>query len=226
MSTGDELTDDELRELHRAAQEAALKAYPNPERKGCPGRDVLLEMAKVRVPPQHAEYRHVETCSPCLREMLDLQKGELLRQRSLRRVALSGVAATVLIVFGVVGYRTIGQRSGGQGSDTGSLNFVEGGNRAGTAIPQKQQQIGRSTRHLSLLIPMDSGAGPYELEVRDGIDPENRISSYSAVVSEELDGGTILRTDVDLSGLPPGRYVLAWRKRGDATWSHGSVEVR
>ena len=77
----EEFTDDELRDLHRLVQQAALHSYPNPERKGCPGLRVLEEVANTRAPFQHPAYNHIKTCSPCLAEMLDLRKERMRAQR-------------------------------------------------------------------------------------------------------------------------------------------------
>jgi hypothetical protein len=99
----DQFSDDDLRELHRLVQQAALKAYPNPERKGCPGLKVLGEIASLPNPSLHPAYEHVKTCSPCLQEMLDLQEG-LIKSRRRRRDKFAwaaAIAAAILICIGI-----------------------------------------------------------------------------------------------------------------------------
>jgi hypothetical protein len=74
------LSDEELREIHRFFQDLALKAYPNPERIGCPGREILAEIARCEPPSVHPAYEeHVSRCSPCLAEMLDIQ-GQIIAE--------------------------------------------------------------------------------------------------------------------------------------------------
>jgi hypothetical protein len=78
---GEPLSDEELQEIHRFFQDAALREYPNPERIGCPGREVLAEIAGCTPPSLHPAYEHVSECSPCLAEMLDFRRQRLAEKR-------------------------------------------------------------------------------------------------------------------------------------------------
>lgn len=78
----EEFTNEDLRDLHRLVQQAALHSYPNPERTGCPGLRVLEEVANTRAPFQHPAYNHIKTCSPCLAEMLNLRKERIRAQKA------------------------------------------------------------------------------------------------------------------------------------------------
>ena len=90
-------SDDEFREFHRIVQQAALAAYPNPERVGCPGSTVLREVAQTPLPFEHRAYGHVAKCSPCLEEMLAF-RSEFRKRRKIRRRWVGAVAATAFIV--------------------------------------------------------------------------------------------------------------------------------
>ncbi len=61
--------------LKKQLQDSILRDYPNPERKGCPGDDVLKELAE-RPLDQAVEddphWHHVTHCSECYREFLAL----------------------------------------------------------------------------------------------------------------------------------------------------------
>jgi hypothetical protein len=96
-------SDDEFKELHRIVQQAALAAYPNPERKGCPGAQVLSEMARISWPAKHPGYDHVKHCSPCLREMLDMREEIILaRTRSRNRRYRIGIAAGLVLAASLI----------------------------------------------------------------------------------------------------------------------------
>ena len=63
-------------QLQRRFQEEILNNYPNPERKGCPGSDVLRSLAE-RALTESIEndpnWQHVTHCSECYREFLALR---------------------------------------------------------------------------------------------------------------------------------------------------------
>jgi hypothetical protein len=51
-------------------------ANPNPQRVGCPPRDVLESLAARRQPLNAPGYEHLLECSECYREFRALQGGE------------------------------------------------------------------------------------------------------------------------------------------------------
>src|SRR3954452_10320792 len=99
---GESFSDDDLRELQRLLQQVALKAYPNPEREGCPGSAVLHEVASVPAPFEHPAYEHIKRCSPCLQEMLDLRRAKFRARQAIlarkRKIwGITGVLAACVI---------------------------------------------------------------------------------------------------------------------------------
>ncbi len=58
-------------------------ANPNPARLGCPGRNVLAQLAARALPIGHTGYCHLAQCSPCYREFRTIQarEGELATPR-------------------------------------------------------------------------------------------------------------------------------------------------
>jgi hypothetical protein len=64
--------------LQRKYQEAVGASYPNPERIGCPGTDVVRELAAQSARFEDLEedlgWKHVIQCAPCYREFLDLRE--------------------------------------------------------------------------------------------------------------------------------------------------------
>jgi hypothetical protein len=63
--------------LQREYQDTVQSAFPNPERKGCPGEEVLQDLASRSARhediEQDARWKHVVHCAPCYREYLDFR---------------------------------------------------------------------------------------------------------------------------------------------------------
>src|SRR5262249_24333472 len=74
--------------------------YPNPDRTGCRGPEILREMAEREFPHEHPFWdEHVSHCSPCYREFLDFRNRVLtLESRSRRNATLAVAVAIALIV--------------------------------------------------------------------------------------------------------------------------------
>src|SRR5262245_64117066 len=91
-------------EVKRVLQEALLRNYPNPERKGCRGSEILREMAEAEFPDEHPFWdEHVSHCSPCYREFLDFRNRVLtLESRSRRNARLAVAVAIMLIAAGSI----------------------------------------------------------------------------------------------------------------------------
>ena len=71
-----ETPDEKWNRLQTTVQDGILKAYPNADRKGCPGREGVIELA-VRAAKfdesieDDPTWHHVTHCSPCYGEYLD-----------------------------------------------------------------------------------------------------------------------------------------------------------
>lgn len=89
----------EDRALLRALREVVLTQYPNPERNGCPGTAVLEAIATKRISMLDPAHEHVGSCSPCFKELTDLQRTLHRRNALLWAVATAGAA---LVVFAVL----------------------------------------------------------------------------------------------------------------------------
>src|SRR5919198_3330572 len=88
-------------EVKRVLQEALLRNYPNPDRKGCRGSDILREMAAQEFPDEHPFWnQHVSECSPCYREFLDFQSEIAQREARSRRTTRLGIVAIIVLIVG------------------------------------------------------------------------------------------------------------------------------
>ena len=219
--------------IQEILQEAILRDYPNPERKGCPGDDTLRRLAERPRPIRDADWEHVTHCSPCYREFLGFRSEVLERQqhgRVVRRRVL--VAAAVVLVAVLAGYFFVRNRPAEIAKQppppatqnpslvSAVLNLESQSEQRGA---EKQpvgeiQRLPQKRLALSIYLPFGSEAGDYEVRLlnRD-TDPEP-ISTYKGTAQIE-NGLTILRLTVDLSAVPIGPHVLA-TKRGTEHWRY------
>jgi hypothetical protein len=61
-------------------------ANPNPERIGCPSREVLVALARRERPIDDPAYDHLSECSPCYREVRGMQQAAGERREGPDRV--------------------------------------------------------------------------------------------------------------------------------------------
>ena len=95
----DKLTRREDRALLKALREIVLTQYPNPERKDCPGTSVLRAIATKRINMFDPAHEHVPNCSPCFKELTDIQQRLRRRNVVLWAVATAGTAIVTLAVL-------------------------------------------------------------------------------------------------------------------------------
>ena len=77
------------------------KEFPNPERIGCPSRDLLKALAARQLSLTEAEpwMDHFAQCTPCFRDYSELRR--LVERR--RKLSYLGVAAVVILACAMVG---------------------------------------------------------------------------------------------------------------------------
>jgi hypothetical protein len=66
-------------------EELLLGAYPNPERKGCPGSDTIRGLANKAIPHDDPAWQHIWKCSPCFAEFKELRDARRFNERAVRR---------------------------------------------------------------------------------------------------------------------------------------------
>ena len=105
----DESPESKFDRLKKQLQDAILRDYPNPERKGCPGGAVLRELAE-RPLGQAVEddphWAHITHCSECYREFLAFnnafrQQAKARRVRVRWSVAVAAIVITVGVLVGI-----------------------------------------------------------------------------------------------------------------------------
>ena len=186
-----------------------LKEFPNPERAGCPGSDVLKRIASHAMPLAEAEkwLDHLTSCSPCYRDFSELQAG--YRQRRMQTVL--AVAASILIVVGVAGWALFFKQKGLPVVQTAVLDLRNRSvPRGGEPTPGEQPlELSRAVKRLNVYLPLGSAEGTYELRIAQT--GGSAVFATSGVASLK-DGVTSIEAAVDLSSASSGRYVLQIRK--------------
>lgn len=241
----------DLRDTLNLIQQAALKGYPNPERRGCPGTEVLREIARTRAPFTHPAYQHVKTCSPCLQEMLDFQREIIQSQQAKAKrrktfVFASAALVAVSLYLLMASYGVFSLRHNEKSEVTRSnarvlppqqqtptaaapavisLDFRSLAPRRGAQTDSKQPMwnLPRGLITLEITLPFGSDDGTYTIEIRN---PHDQTALKSVVaVARILDGETRLTVSrLDLSDVPPGQYVFRFR-HADAYWRSAKISV-
>lgn len=234
-------------QLQEILQEALLRDYPNPERKGCPGEAVLRELAERPRPVRDEYWEHVTHCSPCYQEFLEFRT-ELHRREDRRsaRLRWALVAAAVVLVAGLTAAFLLRSRPQQEIAQppkpvvtptpapeppivASVFNMESSPTRGAEPINEPPvgeiQRLPRRRLALSVYLPLATEPGEYEFQLRRRKEENTPVVSYRGKAVME-DGLTVLRVAPDLSDVPPGVYVVALRRSGRKTWQYSKADVR
>lgn len=220
-----ELSPTQEEKLLKSARELFLNQFPNPERKGCADSETIKAMAfgKLRSEQASGWWTHFATCSPCAREFAAFQQQSKTSRNT--RLAL-GIAASILVIVGVVAWLAMQRRSGSEPLppfeastlDLRSMSLVRGGSTSSN-VPLELPR-----RRLALSIFLPTGTEPAEFDVQLSQQPEEPILTASgpAILRDQI---AVLEVRLDLTALTPGSYLLAIREK-DWDWNYYHVSVR
>ena len=209
------LSKHEERRLREALRRTFLDGHPNPERRGCPGSDILKAIASGKLTLEEAEpwIYHLSSCSPCTREFSELRKDHQSRRLQL----VAGLAAGVLVLASIAIWLAV-RRPAGPGhlrpvtidlSNWATLRGPEG-----NANPPLQ--LAKGDLNLTLYLPAGNEPGTYDVQVVR--EPGQPIWSTQQQATFE-DYKATLRLHVDLRQFSPGLYLLAFRLQG-RSWTY------
>ena len=197
--------------IHDALGRGLLKEFPNPERTGCPGSDVLKRIASHEMPLAEAEMwlDHLGSCSPCYRDFSQFRKvQEVRRQRT-----LLAVAASILIVASIAGWALLRRHNEGLDAQIAVLDLrnrsIARGTEPNPAEPPLE--VNRAATHWTIYLPLGSPEGSYDVRV---VTPSGEFLSAASGTAKLTDHFTSLQVAVSLSSVRAGRYVLQVRKTG------------
>lgn len=199
-----------------------LKDFPNPERIGCPGAEVLKKIACHQMPLSEAAkwLDHLGSCSPCYSDF----KRFAAAHESRRRRMLLAAAAAILLALGITGWALLHVRNENLIADTAVLDLRDRSPaRGGEPIPGEQPlEVSRAVKHLNVHLPLGSAEGPYEMRVTTTAG--TAVFATNGVASLK-DGVTSIEAAVDLSSASSGRYVLQVR-RPNSEWNSYPLLLR
>jgi len=206
--------------------EVFARANPNPTRAGCPGKDVVRSAARRSLPIDHPVFEHLAACSACYQEFRQLQQP--VRVSSRVRPALAAAAVVLLAVAGVTYFGrngVIGLPSGTQPNAAIQPLLIDyrgdSTTRSETGDPlPKSVTVPRANVVATILLPVGSEPGQYELRLLDGA----KRSRLAKEASGDLkDFAVRVDINLDLRSLPSGAYTLEIRRSGEEWDPHPLV---
>lgn len=103
------LSRQEEKELLRSGEDVLLSDFPNPERLGCPGTEILRTLAfrgqSLPLSDRNRHLDHMTCCSPCFSEFSTFVD----QARHRRRLAVVGLCAVLLLTLGLTAWLAINQ---------------------------------------------------------------------------------------------------------------------
>jgi hypothetical protein len=219
--------------LFQAARRVLLTGgFPNPQRAGCPGADVLRDIAYRRIELTEAEewIDHIGSCSPCFTEY-DGFRHQIIK---LRRVRVAAIAAGIGLFIGIgtlawrEEWRPRGEKEGNVAGrqqaevfqpfvvDLRDWMVLRGAEEAPRRPPLK---LPRARILLSIYLPIGSEPGNYEFKITGGTGNPVAVAAGSARLENHI---TVLRIKVDLTRVGEGAYFMAIREQ-DRSWNHYPV---
>jgi len=220
----------EDRKLLELLAKSALEDYPNPERNGCPGNEFVRRLAFDRpsVALDDARLDHILHCSPCFRELKELQ-GRAAQKHRRRTVSIFASAVALLLASACVWFIVSHDNYAGENRNAMPLVAqIDLQNRALTRgvspTPQVTDNLSlpRGRLRLTVLLPFASEPGTYEVEVLKEIDKPLVTSSGRAVI---VNGVSTLTLPLGTARLPAGKYLLGIRKP-PTDWTFNTVTLQ
>jgi hypothetical protein len=195
------------------------RAYPNPDRVGCPSRADLIALARRQRPIGDPAYDHIKECSPCYLEGRAIQEADARR----RRILTWAAAAVLVIAAGTGGWMLTHGRSPVDTEIHAQLDLRPFAITRGESqtTDRSPLQLPRGRVLLTLLLPTGSEPGPYDVEVRDS----NAVSKAAARGEARLRRQvTVVTVALATGSLTPGTYLLAVRRARDR-WQEFPMRV-
>jgi hypothetical protein len=124
------------------------------------------------------------------------------------------LAAAAMVLLAVGGWLWVRSRPSGQTAAVVVLDLRGRATVRGEGLPETSQpplQVPRSARTLDLDLPIGSNEGPYDVALLNPSGAELFRTNGTAKLEDHI---MVLRTDVDLAGIPPGSYFLGVRQPG------------
>lgn len=199
-----------------------LREFPNPERSGCPGAEVLRRIASRTMPLNEAEkwLDHLGSCSPCYSDFYEFRKVHELR----RRRNFLAIAASILLAAGVAGWVLLHRHNETLVAQTAVLDLRNRSVPRGTEPNPVEPplMVKRTAVHWNIFLPFGSNDGPYDIRL---FTDSGELLVSTKANAKLTDGVSVIQISVDLSSRSPGQCVLRLTRNG-APESSYLVELR
>jgi hypothetical protein len=208
--------------IQRDIQAAILKNYPNPERKGCPGRSVVDAFASSpeRITADddanpESEWFHVTHCSPCYAEFLDSRNAFRRRRVQERLTRRTIIAASTALCAGGLGW-LVWQRNQPRTVEIDFERYMSTRGADG-GVPPGRLTLPTGRLHIRLRLPKDSAPGLYSVQLSKEADLSPIFSASANTVSEGTTQTLAFDVMVDAS---PGNCALGVRSDHRGVWRY------
>jgi hypothetical protein len=224
-------------------EELLLRAYPNPERKGCPGSDTIRALANKMIPPDDPAWQHIWKCSPCFAEFKELRDARRFNERAVRRkrnlywataagIILLCIGAALAVLF--LNRGKLPQKAPVANVPTATpaypaavlnlegVSTTRSAEKSPAGGPVQIQTLPRRAVDLTVYLPRGSEDGEYQLEFLNSRDDVLLSARAQAAITRGL---TEFSTPVDLTKFPPGTYTVRSRRLPDGMWRASNVTV-
>ena len=209
------------------------RAHPNPEREGCPPREMLVSLSRRELPIGDPAYEHLSKCSPCYQEFRALQQADAAtRALAARRKRLAYAAAAVLVLAVAGSWFALRQGDGPPTSTptaSQTVPQVASLDLRPLAVTRSEEQqsakpleVPRGRVNATILLPVGSSPGVYEVRI---LDRDLRVRASTTGSAEIRNYITTLEAAVDTSGLESGDYQLTLRREG-GEWQMFPARIR
>lgn len=198
------------------------KDFPNPERIGCPSRDLLQVLAARQLSLTEAEpwMDHLGKCTPCFRDYNEFRR--LIERR--RKLSYLGIAAVILVAcVALWAWRsrrpTVITAHNHVVADMRNRLMLRGEQTAGEGPVVFQ----RGFEDVSFYLPEGSRAGTYQVAIfRE--EPGEALASATGTATIE-NGMMTMNVTLDLSRIQPGYYLVGIRLP-ETEWSYYPLIVK
>jgi hypothetical protein len=210
------------------------RAHPNPTREGCPPRELLVSLSRRELPIGDPAYDHLSKCSPCYQEVRALQQADaatLTAAATRRRLMYLGAAA--VLVLTIAGSWLALRQSGEPAISTPAADDAARQvasldlrplaiTRSENAKSAKPLEVPRGRVNATILLPVGSASGLYEIRI---LDRDLRVRASATGSAEIRNYITTLEAAIDTSSLDLGDYQLTLRREG-GEWQMFPLQLR
>jgi hypothetical protein len=210
------------------------RAHPNPTREGCPPRELLVSLSRRELPIGDPAYDHLSKCSPCYQEVRALQQADAAAlTAAARRRRLMFAAAAATVVLAIAGSWLALRQSGEPAMSTPTADDTArqiasldlrplAVTRSEDAKSAKPLEVPRGRVNATILLPVGSSPGSYEVRILDG---DLRVRASAKGSAEIRNYVTTLEAAIDLSAVDVGDYQLTLKREG-GEWQMFPLRVR